>query len=269
MPPAPFIPRQTGLQMQLKSGLPAATHRRARRIDKLATDNLFLAALPPKDFLLLAPHLRSVQLEHGVILHDAGEQIEQVYFLQSGIASLVTVMQNGTAVLAATVGRAGLVGATVGFGSRRAFGRAVVEIAGDAVRMAGPQFHAAVEESDTLRTLAVEYNDLLLSQAQQTVACNALHSLEARLCRWLLEMQDCIGGHPIPLTQEIIAQMLGVRRTTLTVIARLLQSAGMIRYRRGLIQIIDRAKLEENACECYVVVKRCIDRVFPTSPRQL
>jgi CRP-like cAMP-binding protein len=96
----------------------------------------------------------------------------------------------------------------------------------------------------------------LLSQIQQTVACNALHSLEARLCRWLLEIQDCIGGNTIPLTQEIIAQMLGVRRTTLTVIARLLQSAGMIRYCRGIITVVDRAKLEENACECYGVIKR-------------
>jgi CRP-like cAMP-binding protein len=260
-----FIRRQAGLQMQLTSGLPAGTHRRAGQIDKLATDNLFLAALPPKDFLLLAPHLRSVQLEHGVILHDAGERIEQVYFLQSGLASLVTVMKNGTAVLAATVGRAGVVSATVGIGSHRAFGRAVVEIAGNAVRMVGSQFHAAVEESDTLRTLIIEYNDLLLSQVQQTVACNALHSVKARLCRWLLEMQDCIGGSPIPLTQEIIAQMLGVRRTTLTVIARLLQGAGMIRYRRGLITIVDRAKLEGNACECYGIIKHRIERVIRAS----
>jgi len=237
---------------------------RAWQLDEAANRNQFLAALPAKDFSLLAAHLRSVQLERGVVLHDAGDEIEQVYFPLTGMISLVAVMQNGATVLAATVGRAGVVGATVGFGSRRAFGRAVVEMAGDAVRMAGSQFHAAAVESDTLRALVVAYNDLVLAQIQQSVACNALHSLEARLCRWFLEMQDCIGGNLIPLTQEIIAQMLGVRRTTLTVIARLLQGAGMIRYRRGLISIVNRAKLEESACEYYGVIKHRIEQLFPT-----
>ena len=106
------------------------------------------------------------------------------------------------------------------------------------------------------------YNDLVLAQVQQCLACNALHYLEARLCRWLLQTHDCVDGDAIPLTQETLGQMLGVRRTTLTVVARLLQSAGMIRYRRGLIHVVNRAKLEENACECYAVIKQRTEELF-------
>jgi CRP-like cAMP-binding protein len=108
----------------------------------------------------------------------------------------------------------------------------------------------------------VRYNDLLITQIQQSVACNALHPLEARLCRWLLQTGDCCDGGDVPLTQEFLGQMLGVRRTTVTIAARLLQSAGMIRYRRGVIQILDRPALEATTCECYDVVRRNIDNVF-------
>jgi CRP-like cAMP-binding protein len=241
----------------------------AHQIDNSAKRNRFLAALPARDFSRLASHLRTAPLERSATLYDAGDEIEQVYFPLSGIVSLVAVMQNGVAVETAKVGRDGIVGATVGLGSRCAFGGAVVQIAGEAMRMAATQFREAVGNSDAIRALVVEYNDLLLGQIQQSAACNALHSLEGRLCRWLLEIGDGIGGNAIPMTQEIIAQMLGVRRTTLTVIARLLQGAEMIRYHRGLIQIIDRAKLQENACECYAVVKRSIDRAFPASLRRI
>jgi hypothetical protein len=123
-----------------------------------------------------------------------------------------------------------------------------------------------MRESTAIRDLIVGYNDLMLAQIQQLVACNALHYLEARLSRWLLHTQDCVDGDVIPLTQESLGQMLGVRRTTLTVVARLLQSAGMIRYRRGLIHIINRAKLEENACECYGVIRQHTDRLFSRPP---
>jgi CRP-like cAMP-binding protein len=117
-----------------------------------------------------------------------------------------------------------------------------------------------------LRELIVRYNDVLLAQVQQSVACNALHSLEARLCRWLLQTHDCVDGNVIPLTQEFLGQMLGVRRTTVTIAARLLQSARLIRYRRGLIHIVDRAALEDIACECYAVVKHNADKVFAARP---
>jgi len=234
----------------------------ARQLYQSAKCNKFLSALPARDFSLLAPHLRTVPLECGVTLHDVGDETEHVYFPKSGMVSLVIVMLSGATVETGTVGRAGIIGATAGLGSRRAFGKAVVQIAGDAERIAASQFQVAAKESDVIRNLIIEYNDFLLSQIQQSVACNALHVLEARLCRWLLQTQDCVGSDRIPLTQELISQMLGVRRTTLTVVARLLQKMDAIQYRRGLIHIVNRAKLEENACECYAEVKRKTDKLF-------
>jgi CRP-like cAMP-binding protein len=229
--------------------------------------NRCLASLPPKDFSLLSPHLRPVPLERGAMLHDAGDEFEHVYFPHSGMVCRVAVMRSGAAVETAIVGRAGILGFTAGLGSRRATARAVVQIPGEAARIAASQFQAAVRESSAIRDLLVGYNDLVLAQVQQCVCCNALHYLEARLSRWLLQTHDCVDGDAIPLTHEALGQMLGVRRTTLTVVARLLQSAGMIRYRRGLIHIVNRAKLEENACECYAVIKRLTEGLFLKSAR--
>jgi CRP-like cAMP-binding protein len=234
----------------------------ARQLDPSKL-NRFLMALPAADVALLAPHLRAVALDRGAVLHDAGDEIEQVYFPHSGMVSLVAVMESGATVETVTVGRGGVIGATAGLGSRRAFGRAIVQVSGAAARIAWAQFHSATKESTAVRDLVVRYNDLLITQIQQSVACNALHMLEARLCRWLLQCRDCVDSDAIPLTQEFLGQMLGVRRTTVTVAARLLQSAGLIRYRRGLVQILDRPALEDIACECYAVVRRRIDEVFP------
>jgi CRP-like cAMP-binding protein len=221
-----------------------------------------LASLPAKDLSLLAPHLRTVPLERGAILRDAGDKIEHVYFPHSGMICRVAVMRSGATVETSTIGRTGILGFTAGLGSRRATSRAIVQIPGEAARIAASEFQMAAKESGAIRDLLVGYNDLVLALVQQCVACNALHFLEARLCRWLLHAHDCVGGDAIPLTQESLGQMLGVRRTTLTVAALLLQSAGMIRYRRGLIQIVNRAKLEENACECYAVIKQLADGLF-------
>jgi CRP-like cAMP-binding protein len=226
--------------------------------------NRFLATLPPHDFSLLAPHLRPMALERGVMLHDVGEQIERVYFPHTGMVSLVAVMQSGATVETATVGRGGVIGASAGLGARRTFGRAIVQLPGSAAWLSAAQFHAAARECHAIHDLIVRYNDLLLAQVQQSVACNALHALEAKLCRWLLQTHDCVDGDAIPLTQELLGQMLGVRRTTVTLAARLLQSAGLIRYRRGHIQIVDRAALEDISCECYAVVRHNLDKAFPS-----
>jgi CRP-like cAMP-binding protein len=225
--------------------------------------NRFLAALPPHDFSLLAPHLRTIALERGVMLHDVGEEIENVYFPHTGMVSLVAVMQSGATVETVTIGRRGVIGASAALGARWTFGRAIVQLPGAAAWLSAAQFHAAANECQAIRDLVVRYNDLLLAQVQQSVACNALHALEARLCRWLLQTHDCVDGDAIPLTQEFLGQMLGVRRTTVTIAARLLQSAGLIRYRRGLIHIVDRAALEDISCECYAVVRHNLDKVFP------
>jgi len=176
------------------------------------------------------------------------------------MVSLVAVMQSGATVETATIGRGGVIGASAGLGARSTFGRAIVQLAGSAAWLSAAQFHAAANECQAIRDLVVRYNDLLLAQVQQSVACNALHALESRLCRWLLQTHDCVDGDAIPLTQEFLGQMLGVRRTTVTIAARLLQSAGLIRYRRGLIHIVDRAALEEVSCECYAVVRHNLDK---------
>jgi CRP-like cAMP-binding protein len=224
--------------------------------------NRFLATLPPHDFSLLAPHLRTAPLERGVMLYDVGEEIEHVYFPHTGMVSLVAVMQSGASVETATIGRAGVIGASAGLGAHSTFARAIVQLPGTAAWLSAAQFHAAANQSQGIRDLIVRYNDLLLAQIQQSVACNALHALDARLCRWLLQTHDCMDGDVIPLTQEFLGQMLGVRRTTVTIAARLLQSAGLIRYRRGHIQVLDRKALEDIACECYAVVRQNADKVL-------
>jgi len=221
-----------------------------------------LAALPVEDFFLLEPHLRIVPLERGAKIHEPDDEIEHIYFPLSGMVSLVAVMRSGATVETANVGRAGILGFTAGFGARRVFGRAIVQIAGDAARIPRSQFQWAAGESGAIRRLVAAYNHVWLTQVHQSVACSTLHYLEARLCRWLLQTQDCIGSEKIPLTQEQLGQRLGVRRNTLTVVARALQKAEMISYRRGIIRIINRAKLEQNACECYATIRRQTDELF-------
>jgi CRP-like cAMP-binding protein len=176
--------------------------------------NRFLATLPPHDFALLTPHLRTVTFERGAILHDAGDEIERVYFLHSGMVSLVAVMRSGAAVETATIGRAGVIGASAGLGVKYSFARAIVQLPGTAAWLSASQFHAAANGSQAIRDLIVHYSGMLLAQVQQSVACNVLHTMEARLCRWLLQAHDCMDGNDIPLTQEFLGQMLGVRRTT-------------------------------------------------------
>src|SRR5260221_5109807 len=178
--------------------------------------NRFLATLPPHEFSLLAPHLRTMPLDRGVMLQDIGEEIEHVYFPHTGMVSLVAVMQSGAAVETATIGRGGVIGAGAGLEAKSTFGRAIVQLPGSAAWLSASQFHAAADQCQAIRDLVVRYNNLLLTQVQQSVACNALHALEARPCRWLLQARDCVEGDPIPLNQELLVQMLGVRRTTVT-----------------------------------------------------
>src|SRR5215472_6297041 len=185
--------------------MPYGTPPLARQLEH-GRFNHFLATLSPHDFSLLAPHLRTITLERGVMLHDVGEEIEHVYFPHTGMVSLVAVMQSGASVETATIGRAGVIGASAGLGAPSTFARAIVQLPGTAAWLSAAQFHAAANQSQGIRDLIVRYNDLLLAQTQQSVACNALHSLEARLCRWLLQTHDCVDGNVIPLTQEFLGR---------------------------------------------------------------
>jgi CRP-like cAMP-binding protein len=225
--------------------------------------NRLLAALRPAEMALMEPHLKEVALIQGAMLQEKGESIERVYFPNSGMISLLTVMQPGNAIETATVGREGAVGAMSGLGPRNAFSRAVVQMPGFASQISTTRFQAIVAQSAAIRDIVVNYNEVLLAQVQQSAACNALHDAEARFCRWLLQSCDRSDSDIVPITQEFLAQMLGVRRTTVTLVAQSLQDAGMLRYRRGRVEIIDRAALEARACECYAVVRREIDEHLP------
>ena len=225
--------------------------------------NLLLAALRAEDLSLLAPHLKDVSLPQGEILHEQGERIEHVYFPQSGMVSLLAVMRQGEAVETATIGREGVIGAMSALGPRHASTTALVQVAATASRIPAARFQAAASKSERLRDLVVRYNESLLAQTQQTAACHALHDVEARLSRWLLQAQDRTDSNKISLTQEFLSQMLGVRRTTVTLVARALQQAGLIRYQRGQIEITDRKGLEEASCECYQAHRRHIEQGLP------
>jgi CRP-like cAMP-binding protein len=224
--------------------------------------NRLLATLDHADFHLLTPHLRSVPLVKGHVLQEQEAPVEQVYFPLSGVVSLISVMEAGEVVETATVGREGAIGAFGGLGPWNAFTRAVVRLPGAATVISVGHFQAAVGQSERIRNLVLRYKEALLAQVQQTAACNALHPLEARLARWLLQTLDRADDPKLPLTQDFMAQMLAVRRSTVTVIASQLQEAGLIRYHRGQVVVLDRPGLEAAACECYRTIRRRTDAVF-------
>jgi CRP-like cAMP-binding protein len=225
--------------------------------------NVLLAGLPAEDLSLLEPHLKDLALAQGQVLQEQGARVEHVYFPHSGMVSLLTVMQQGEAVETATVGREGVIGAMSGLGSRHASTTAIVQVPATAARLSVTRFHTAACKSERIREMVARFNEALLVQVQQTAACHALHDVEARLSRWLLQTHDRTESDLIPLTQEFLSQMLGVRRTTVTLVARSLQQSGLIRYHRGQIMIVDRKGLEETACECYGAVRRQFERSLP------
>jgi CRP-like cAMP-binding protein len=234
------------------------------RIIQTDPPNQFLAGLDPRDFESIASQLRPFALKQRATLQEQGAAIENVYFPLNGIVSLVTVMSCGDTVEIAVVGREGVVGLLAGLGRRPAFARAIVQAPGIAMCMPATQFQEAALRNEPLRQLALRHNENLLGQVAQTAACNALHSLEARLARWLLQMDDRADGAPMLLTQDLMSQMLGARRTTVTLLAGKLHENGLIQYRRGRIAILDRRGLEATACECYRTIRGRNDAVFTT-----
>ena len=215
-----------------------------------AYKNLFLKVLPSRDLALLKPSLQAAELKQGDLLGEPGQAVSDVVFIESGMVSLLTAMQDGTAIEIATLGREAILGVLSALGNHRSNVRAVVQIDGCGWKMRASDFRDAVDKSRTLRHLVLLSSELMLAQMQQTAACNALHSAERRLCRWILQVHDRIDSDVIELTQDFLAQMLAVRRPTVTLIAQGLQSAGLIRYRRGRITIVNHAGLERLACEC-------------------
>jgi CRP-like cAMP-binding protein len=216
--------------------------------------NRLLAAMPPPVFSLFAADLKERTFKQGAVLQEAGEAVEHVYFPQSGMISLLVVTQDGGSIESATVGREGAVGMCGGLGHRRAFTRAVSQVTSQCSYLPADRFRRATEKAATLTELIASYTEILWSESQQIAACNAKHHAEERLCRWLLQTRDRIESDTLPLTQEFLSEMLGVRRTTVTLVARALQSAGLIKYRRGIIHIEDVERMKASACECYAAM---------------
>ena len=224
--------------------------------------NRLLASLEPEDLDALSTGLTSVALEKGALLYEPGDDVDLIYFPHNAVISLMTLMQSGEAIESATVGREGAVGLSAGIYPRQSLSRAIVQVAGSASRITAAQLHQACRQSERLRFLIDRHAEALFGHAIQSVACNALHSVEARFCRWLLCCHDRIDSDRVSLTQEFLADMLGVQRTTVTVVARTLQAAGLIRYSRGVVDILDRAGLEAITCECYGTVRRNYERLL-------
>lgn len=228
-------------------------------------ENRLLVALPPDELDRLRPHLMPCALLRGDVLFEPDAPPEHIYFPQSGVIALVAVMRNGDAVESTTIGREGLVGCAAAAGLPGTFARGIVQIPGRARRIEITRFRTILADCPVLRDLIERYREALLAQVMQAVACNALHSVEQRFCRWLLTCRDRTGGSVVPLTQEAMAEMLGVQRTTVTAAARSLQSQGLIRYRRGLIECVDIAGLEAASCECYGVVRERFEELLPST----
>jgi CRP-like cAMP-binding protein len=227
--------------------------------------NRLLSALPTEDRGLLAPHLVPVDLEKGRLIYDPGDLVDQVYFPNDCVISMMTLMENGAAIESATIGREGALGLMAAVAPRQSLSRAIVQAPGSALRIAAGPLHDVWSRSAALRDLVDRHSEALFGHAIQSVACNALHAVEARFSRWLLSCHDRIDSNTVNLTQEFLADMLGVQRTTVTAVAGSMQAKGLIRYRRGVVDILDRAGLEAMTCECYGAVRRGYERLLPAS----
>ena len=223
--------------------------------------NRLLAALPNETLSGLEPHMKTVPLRRGRVLCEVDEPLSQVYFVEHGAISLVTVFEDGTTAEMATVGREGVVGIGAVLGGERALGSYVVALSGAAMAVDVAHFRDALCETPTLRPACEAYAQAFLAHLLQNVACNAAHRVEQRCARWLLMCADQTDDGTFELTQEYLADMLGVRRSTVTVVACALQQAGLIGYRRGSITVRDRRGLEGAACECYRIVRNRYDRL--------
>jgi CRP-like cAMP-binding protein len=223
--------------------------------------NRILRQLSPDELKSIEPWLTPIRLEPNAVLMRSGGAIEQVYFPLSGMISLLSIMSSGEAIETGIVGADGMVGGDAPTNGH-VFGQTTVQIAGDAVMLPKSRFVDAYHAHPRLRNLVNRYQSVLLAQAQQNAACHALHSVRSRLCRWMLQSQDMIGSPTFSLTQEYLSHMLGVRRNTVSIEAHSLQQAGLIRYARGKITILDRDGLEECACECYAIIRAETDKLM-------
>ncbi len=224
--------------------------------------NRMLGLLPPRDYQRLRPHLHRIPLEYRKSLYRANKPIEFVYFIETGVGSLVNTMRNGQAAEVGTIGNEGVVGLPVVLGDDRTPTSVYVQVPGAGLRMKASLFKKELARSASMRAVMLRYTHAFFNQVAQSAACNRFHSLQQRCCRWLLMTHDRMPSDEFLLTQEFLAMMLGVQRTGVTAAAGALQRAGLIRYKRGNVTIIDRRALMQRSCECYGVSKREFDRLL-------
>ena len=232
-----------------------------------AKQNHLLAALPDEDYARLLPDLEPISMPLGWSVYESGAPLRYAYFPTTSIVSLLYVMENGASAEIAIAGNEGLVGICLFMGGDTTTTRAVVQSAGEGFRLRASVAKREFALGGVLQRLAMRYMQALITQTAQTAVCNRHHSVDQQLCRWLLLSIDRLPGNELMMTQELIANMLGVRREGVTAAAGNLQSAGLIHYSRGRITILDRKKLEARACECYGVVKKEFDRLLPNEAR--
>ncbi|CDW92912.1 MULTISPECIES: Crp/Fnr family transcriptional regulator [unclassified Thiomonas] len=227
--------------------------------------NQLLASLPDAEWLRWKPQLERVKLELGQVLYEAGGLQSHVYFPTTAIVSLLYVLENGASAEIAVVGREGLVGVSLFMGGQSTTNRAVVQSAGEGYRLRASGMQTEFNRAGPVLHLLLRYTQALITQMSQTAVCNRHHSLDQQLCRWLLLSLDRLDGNDLVMTQELISNMLGVRREGVTEAALSLQRAGLIDYARGRIKVLNRGGLEQRSCECYAVVKAEYDRLLPAT----
>jgi CRP-like cAMP-binding protein len=254
--------RRTG-KIHADVAFPASRRRSAAASSQEIKLNLLLAALPDAELKRWLPALELIEMPLGHVLYESHGSEPYVYFPTSAIVSLLYVMKNGDAVEIAVVGNEGMVGIPLIMGGNSTPSRAVVQSAGKGYRLQAQTMKDAFERSGPVAHLLLRYTQALITQMSQTAVCNRHHSVDQQLCRWLLLSLDRLQSNRLSMTQELIANMLGVRREGVTEAAGKLQDAGLISYRRGTITVVDRPGLEAKACECYQVVKTEFDRLLP------
>jgi CRP-like cAMP-binding protein len=229
----------------------------------LLHSNAVLASLSESDIAALQPHLRATHLQQKTVLYETGVTIRAVYLPVNAVISLVVSLSTCEMTESTMVGRDGGVGIASALDGKAALCRAIVQLSGDAMICNPAAFRSAALQSEKLISKVMRHEQTLFAQAQQSTACMANHEVDARLCRWLLRARDLSGGDHLPFTQESLAEMLGVRRTSVTTVAGTLQEAGMVKYTRGKIEILDVEGLREGACECYETVKAQYLQMLP------
>jgi len=225
-------------------------------------DNRLLSALPTQDFERLHPSLQPLALRLGKVIYEPGELLDHVYFPTTAVVSLVCTMENGVSAEVGLIGNEGVVGAALFLGGHTALHQAVVQIGGGAVRMRAEILRQEFARGGPFQHLLLSYTQAFIAQVSQTAVCNRLHSVDQRLCRWILLTRERTKSNELAMTQEFISKMLGGRRESVTLAAQRLQNAGIIRYVRGHVTLLDRPRLQARACECYRVVKEETERLL-------